>query len=121
MGTLDIKFFSVVVTLGQTVDQTYRVERGSTVVLPCVENTAGDYPAWSGPPVSLNGVLRLYNMAGSSAFFSTVVNRNRMGWGSNKMDLVLSDVAVADGGIYTCAPRGYMGTWIVQLIVRGMS
>jgi len=107
-------------TRGQTVSQTYRVEKGSTVVLPCIENTAGDYPAWSGPPVN-NDVPKLYNMAGSSAFFTSVVNRDRMSWGSNKMDLVLSDVVIADGGIYYCAPRGVATTWKVQLFVQGMS
>ena len=104
---------------GQSVDQTYHVEKGSTAEIPCNVNTAYDYPSWSGPPVSEVGTPKLYNMVGSSAFFTSVVNRDRMSWGTNKRNLVLSDVAIADEGTYICATRE-AGAWAVQLIVRGV-
>ena len=105
----------VAVVWGQVVGETYNVENGTTALIMC--NIATRYPKWSGPP-STNGVLRLYNFEGLSTFFTSLVNYDRLSWGSNYKDLVLSDVVRADEGRYQCAAAG-AGTSTVKLNIRG--
>jgi len=106
----------VAVVIGQAIDQTYVVENGTTIVIPCNLTLSYDYPSWMGPPVWFNGLLTTYNIERSSNFFTSLENRDRISWDSNKKDLVLSEVMIRlDEGRYQCA-----GTWTSQLNVRGI-
>ena len=107
----------VAVVWGQVVGETYNVENGTTVLIMCKIATRNDYPKQYGPP-STNGYLRLYNFEGLSTFFTSLVNYDRLSWGSNNKDLVLSDVVREDEGLYGCFTLG-AGRWTVQLNIRG--
>ena len=107
----------VTVVWSQVVNQTYNVEKGTTAMIKCNIATRYDYPTWYGPPLT-NGVLTVYNFERLSTFLTRLVNYDRLGWGSNNRDLVLSAVARADEGLYQCSAVGE-GTWRVQLNIRG--
>jgi len=103
----------------QTIDQTYVVENGTTIVIPCNLTSSYNYPGWMGPPVRSGGSWTLYNYDRSSSFFTSLINRDRLSWASNKKDLILSEVRIrSDEGRYQCAVTG-VGWWTLQLNVRG--
>jgi len=101
------------------VNQTQHVENGTTAVITCNIASLSDYPEWRGPPVT-DGGLKLYNIIGDSNFFKSLVNRDRLSWGVNKKDLVLSNVVRGDEGKYFCSDYStIVNHWTVQLNIRG--
>ncbi|XP_053409347.1 sialoadhesin-like [Mercenaria mercenaria] len=74
----------------------YANER-SNITLSC--SSSRNYPSWTGP----EGLYNYANTANISNFNPALGEKlNRLSWGQNKMDLVISNVVRNDRGQYSC-------------------